>query len=39
MGEYASRAQEWGSNSVGWIAREASFLRTWETDQFNDRLF
>jgi Ser/Thr protein kinase RdoA (MazF antagonist) len=39
MGEYASRAQEWGSNSVGWIAREAGFLRAWETEQFNDRLF
>jgi Ser/Thr protein kinase RdoA (MazF antagonist) len=39
MGEYASRAQEWGSHSVGWIAREANFLRTWETERFVDRLF
>ena len=39
MGEYASRAQEWGSETVGWIAREAHFLRTWETEQFVDRLF
>lgn len=39
MGEYASRAQEWGSEAVGWIAREANFLKTWETDQFVDRLF
>lgn len=39
MGEYASRAQEWGSNCVGWIAQEANFLRTLETEQFNDRLF
>ncbi|WP_105416475.1 phosphotransferase enzyme family protein [Neorhizobium sp. T25_27] len=39
MGEYASRSQEWGSNAVGWIAREATFLKTWETDRFADRLF
>ncbi|MBB4233488.1 phosphotransferase enzyme family protein [Rhizobium esperanzae] len=39
MGEYASRTQEWGSNAVGWIAREAHFLRTWETERFVDRLF
>jgi Ser/Thr protein kinase RdoA (MazF antagonist) len=39
MGEYASRAQEWGSNTVGWIAREVNFLTTWENEQFNDRLF
>lgn len=39
MGEYASRAQEWGSNSVGWIAREVDFLRTWENERFTDRLF
>ncbi|MBX5197593.1 phosphotransferase [Rhizobium sp. NZLR10] len=39
MGEYASRAQEWGSETVGWIAREADFLKTWETEQFVDRLF
>ena len=25
MGEYASRAQEWGSNAVGWVATEANF--------------
>ncbi|PDS77643.1 phosphotransferase [Rhizobium sp. L43] len=39
MGEYASRAQEWGSETVGWIAREAHFLKTWETEQSVDRLF
>lgn len=39
MGEYASRAREWGSNSVGWIAREVAFLRTWETERFVGRLF
>ncbi len=39
MGEYASRAREWGSNSVGWIAREVTFLRTWETERFVGRLF
>lgn len=33
MGEYASRAQEWGSETVGWIAREANFLRRWETER------
>lgn len=38
MGEYASRAPEWGSNSVDWIAREAHFLTTWETDHLMDRL-
>lgn len=39
MGEYASRADEWGSNTVGWIAREANFLKSWETGQLTDRLF
>ncbi|MCQ1574309.1 phosphotransferase [Neorhizobium galegae] len=39
MGEYASRSQEWGSNAVGWVAREATFLKTWEMDRFADRLF
>ena len=39
MGEYASRAQEWGSEAVGWIAREANFLKTWEAERFVDRLF
>lgn len=38
MGEYASRAPEWGSNSVGWIANEANFLATWESNQLADRL-
>ncbi|CAN7234646.1 phosphotransferase [Rhizobium leguminosarum] len=38
MGEYASRAQEWGSEAVGWIAREANFLRRWETERCVDRL-
>ncbi|MBX4902397.1 phosphotransferase [Rhizobium bangladeshense] len=39
MGEYASRANEWGSNTVGWIAREAAFLNAWEAENFADRLF
>lgn len=39
MGEYASRAQEWGSHSVGWIAREVDFLKAWETEKFSNRLF
>lgn len=39
MGEYAARANEWGSNTVGWIAREASFLKMWESEQLVDRLF
>ncbi|MGO7550004.1 phosphotransferase enzyme family protein [Rhizobium leguminosarum] len=39
MGEYASRAQEWGSEAVGWIAREANFLKTWEAERCVDRLF
>ncbi len=39
MGEYASRVNEWGSNTVGWIAREAIFLKTWESEQLHDRLF
>ncbi|MDH4414624.1 MAG: phosphotransferase [Rhizobium sp.] len=32
MGEYASRAQEWGSNAVGWVAGEADTLARWEND-------
>jgi Ser/Thr protein kinase RdoA (MazF antagonist) len=32
MGEYASRAQEWGSNAVGWVAGEGDTLARWETD-------
>jgi len=39
MGEYASRAQEWGSESIGWIARETGFLRAWETERCINRLF
>jgi hypothetical protein len=38
MGEYAARANEWGSNTVGWIARETNFLKMWETEQLLDRL-
>jgi hypothetical protein len=37
MGEYASRVDEWGANSVDWIARETDFLTTWERERF-DRL-
>ncbi|WJR65375.1 phosphotransferase [Neorhizobium sp. CSC1952] len=39
MGEYATRANEWGSNTVSWIAREANFLKTWQTEQLVNRLF
>ncbi|EHH05438.1 phosphotransferase enzyme family protein [Agrobacterium tumefaciens] len=39
MGEYATRANEWGSETVGWIAREADFLREWESEQLVNRLF
>lgn len=38
MGEYASRAQEWGSESVKWISREREFLETWEAERLADRL-
>ncbi|WP_064686260.1 phosphotransferase enzyme family protein [Rhizobium bangladeshense] len=39
MGEYASRANEWGSNAVGWIASQADFLKRWEVERLADRLF
>jgi Ser/Thr protein kinase RdoA (MazF antagonist) len=39
MGEYASRAREWGSEPVGWIAREFEFLRNWEVERLANRLF
>jgi Ser/Thr protein kinase RdoA (MazF antagonist) len=39
MGEYASRAREWGIEPVSWIAREIEFLRTWEAERAADRLF
>jgi Ser/Thr protein kinase RdoA (MazF antagonist) len=39
MGEHASRVQEWGRESVGWIAREADFLKAWETQRILQRLF
>ena len=35
MGEYASRVDEWGANSVDWIARETDFLKTWERERFD----
>lgn len=38
MGEYASRVDEWGANSVDWIAWKTDFLKTWERERF-DRLF
>ncbi len=38
MGEYAARVDEWGSNTVGWIAREVDFLRTWESRELIGRL-
>lgn len=39
MGEHASRVNEWGSNAVGWVAREATFIKSWESDQLYSRLF
>jgi Ser/Thr protein kinase RdoA (MazF antagonist) len=39
MGEHASRAQEWGSESVGWIARQTDFLKAWEAERVLNRLF
>jgi Ser/Thr protein kinase RdoA (MazF antagonist) len=39
MGEYASRAREWGSEPVSWIAREVEFLKAWEAERMADRLF
>ena len=38
MGEHASRAREWGSEPVNWIARELEFLRSWEAERLADRL-
>ncbi|MGC2087721.1 MAG: phosphotransferase [Bradyrhizobium sp.] len=38
MGEYASRAGEWGSEPVAWINRELEFLSGWETERLADRL-
>ncbi len=39
MGEYASRAREWGSEPVSWIAREIEFLKSWESERLANRLF
>jgi Ser/Thr protein kinase RdoA (MazF antagonist) len=39
MGEYASRAREWGSEPVQWIIREVAFLKTWEEQRLEGRLF
>jgi Ser/Thr protein kinase RdoA (MazF antagonist) len=39
MGEYASRAREWGSNNIEWVAREVEFLRSWEAERLAARLF
>ncbi|MES5099333.1 phosphotransferase [Agrobacterium sp. BA1120] len=38
MGEHASRAQEWGSIPIGWIAHQVHFLTSWENEQFGSRL-
>jgi Ser/Thr protein kinase RdoA (MazF antagonist) len=38
MGEHASHAREWGSESVGWVARQTNFLKTWEADRLLDGL-
>ena len=39
IGEYASRAKEWGSEHVSWIARETDFLKRWEAERLVGRLF
>ncbi|SMC98565.1 phosphotransferase [Rhizobium sp. RU36D] len=39
MGDYASRAPEWGVNSMGWLAGQTEFLAAWETEQMGNRLF
>ncbi|MDE1996834.1 MAG: phosphotransferase [Rhizobiaceae bacterium] len=39
MGEYASRTQEWGSETVSWIAHQTEFLNNWEREQLTGRLF
>jgi Ser/Thr protein kinase RdoA (MazF antagonist) len=38
MGEYASRRKEWGTEPVGWVAREIQFLKAWEAKQTFGRL-
>ncbi|MBY5565259.1 hypothetical protein [Rhizobium leguminosarum] len=38
IGQYASRTQKWGSAPAGRIARQANFLKTWETKRCVDRL-
>jgi Ser/Thr protein kinase RdoA (MazF antagonist) len=38
MGEYASRAREWGTELTQWVAREGEFLRAWEREQLDGRL-
>lgn len=38
MGEYASRAREWGSESIDWIGRGLEFLASWETERLTGRL-
>ena len=37
MGEYASRANEYGGDNIDWIAREHEFLRRWEAERLTDR--
>ena len=39
MGEYASRADEYGTDQVDWIARQSDFLLRWETERLDGRLF
>lgn len=39
MGEYASRAREWGSEPIEWIGRGLEFLTSWEAERLNGRLF
>jgi Ser/Thr protein kinase RdoA (MazF antagonist) len=39
MGEHASRAREWGSEPVKWIASETEFLKAWEAERLGGQLF
>jgi Ser/Thr protein kinase RdoA (MazF antagonist) len=39
MGEYASRAKEWGTEPINWIVHEVEFLKSWEAERLANRLF
>jgi Ser/Thr protein kinase RdoA (MazF antagonist) len=38
MGEYASRAREWGSEPVSWLEGEIDFLKAWEAERLVGRM-